>query len=112
MAELVGLLASVAGVATAGIQLSALLYKTVQEIRGHSEEITGVARDVKILSAVFGELSTEIQNSEKNGIKVSASCMGTLADLVEDSQHLYGKIGDAVDGSKNLLRVSTSHCLR
>lgn len=114
MADIVGLLASVAGVATAGIQISALLYKTVQEIRGLNEEITSVARDVKILSAVFGELSTAIQTSQNNGIKVSTSCMDTLVDLIQDSQHLYGKIGDAVEGSKSLVRVSVfcPHVLR
>lgn len=108
MAELIGLLASIAGVATAGIQVSTLLYKTVQDIRGLGEEITSVARDVKILSVVFGELSDAIQTSRANGIDVSASCMVTLAELVKDSQRLYGKIGDAVEGSKGPVRVSES----
>lgn len=112
MAEVLGLLASIAGVSTAGINIATRLYSTTRLVKGLEDEIKSVAREIETLSSVFEEISTTLQlgNEESQPpvtkLNVSRSAVVTLSDLVQDSQSLYEKIGHAVSDQTNLKGVS------
>lgn len=103
MAEIVGLIASIAGVSTAGIQIATLLYSSIRFLKSLEDEIKSVAREVETLSSVFEEISTTLQlgNEESSSsamrFHVSRRAIVTMSDLVQDSQSLYEKIGNAVE---------------
>lgn len=111
MAEVVALLASVAGVSTAGIQIAALLYSSIQHVKGMQDEIENVAREVEILSSVFEEISTTLQFGQEDiqsasNLRISRRAIVTISDLVQDSQSLYEKIGNAISHQSKLKGVN------
>ena len=105
MAELVGLLASIAGVATAGIQISKILYSAVLIVKDFEEEVSSVAREVTVLSSAFSEISNAIQAGNDDDLRVSSAAIVTIADLVKDSQDIYNKIRRAVDNQPGIASV-------
>ena len=110
MAELVGLLASIAGVTTAGLQVAKLLYSSIQHLKGMQDEIQGVAREIQTLSSVFGEISRALQLGgddiqSTSHLMVSRNAVTTISGLVEDSQNLYAKIEIVLQDNKSLLKL-------
>jgi len=105
MAELVGLLASIAGATTAGIQISKILYSAVRTVRDLEEEVSSVAREVTVLSSAFDEISNAIQAGNEDGLRVSSAAILTIADLVKDSQDVYSKIRRTVDNQPSIASV-------
>ena len=110
MAELVGLLASIAGVAIAGNQTSTLLYSTVRKLRGVREEIAHVAREVTTLSTAFSEICNAIQADSEEGLAVFSAAILTIANLVQNSQDVYRKIHQAVSHQSGIAIVSVFCC--
>ena len=113
MAEIVGLLASVAGVSTAGIQIAALLYGSIQQLKGMQDEIKGIAREVETLSSVFDEIGTALQFEQEDGqstskLRFSRRAITTISDLVQDTQELYEKIRKSISNLNTLKVVSTA----
>jgi hypothetical protein len=112
MAEIVGLIASIAGVSTAGIQIATLLCSSIRFVKGLEDEIKNVAREVETLSSVFEEISTTLQlgneesSSSTTKFNISRRAILTISDLVQDSQSLYEKIGDAVSHQSKLKGVN------
>ena len=98
MAEVVALLASVAGVSTAGLQIAKLLYSSIQHVKNMQDDIRNVAREVEALSSVFEEIGTALQVGQDDmesasSLRISRRAIVTISELVKDSQDLHGKIG-------------------
>lgn len=116
MAEIVGLLAAIAGVSTAGLQIAKLLHSSIQFVEGLEDEIQTVAREMETLSSVFEEISTALQfgdnesssSSSAANFTVSRSAIVTLSGLVQDSQNMYEKIGSAVSYQSKIEMVKPS----
>ena len=59
------LLASIAGVATAGIQISKTIYGLISTIHGTPKEVSDIARQVSDLSIVLSELRRALKEGTK-----------------------------------------------
>ena len=103
MAEILVLLAAIAGVSTSGLQVAKLLYSSVRFTRRLEDETRSAAREVEALSSVFEEISTVLQSrteaSATAQLTLSRTAIATIADILKDSQSLYDKIGTTVKGS-------------
>jgi len=102
MAEVLGVVASIAGVTTAGFQIAKRLYDSVKLIARIEDELRAVAREVEALSSVFDEISSALQADQSTTKAISRRAISTISDLVKDSQTLYDKI-------EKVLPRQTSH---
>ncbi|EON69979.1 hypothetical protein W97_09244 [Coniosporium apollinis CBS 100218] len=98
MAEPVSIVASVVGIASAGIKLSTTLY-TYAETAFHADgSIKDIARDVSLTSSVMGELGTLLQQDTKVNL-CSQSALQTITKAVTGCNTVFNQIGDALEKS-------------
>lgn len=110
MAEIISLLASIAGVTMAGIHIAKLLRSSVLFVMALEPEIIDVVRQVETLSSVFEEISTTLQLrseglSSSTKINFSRRAIVTIANLVQDSQSLYEKTAHAASHRNKFVGV-------
>lgn len=101
MAE-IGLIASVIGVAGAGIKLSTTLYTFSETVATAADSIQAIAKDVSLTSAVLEELSSNLKHDEQARL-YSGTALKTAQTVVRDCEVVFKQIDGAL--SKSMERV-------
>jgi hypothetical protein len=102
MAE-IGLIASVVGVACAGIKLSTTLYTFSETVATAADSIKAIAKDVSLTSAVFEEPSSNLKHDEQARL-YSGAALKTAETVVGDCEAVFKQIDGAL--SKSMERIS------
>ena len=107
MAEL-GLIASVIGVAGAGIKLSITLYTFSETVATAAGSIKAIAKDVSLTSAVLEELGSNLKHDEQARL-YSANALKTAQTVIVDCEAVFKQIDGALSKSMERIgRLATS----
>ena len=101
MAEL-GLVASIIGIAGAGVKLSITLYTFSETVATAADSIKAIARDVSLTSAVLEELGSNLKHDEQARL-YSGTALKTAQTVVVDCEAVFKQINDAL--SKSMERI-------
>jgi hypothetical protein len=102
MAE-IGLIASVIGVAGAGLKLSITLYTFSETVATAADSIKAIAKDVSLTSAVLEELGSNLKHDEQARL-YSGTALKTAQTVVVDCEAVFKQIDGAL--SKSMERIS------
>jgi hypothetical protein len=102
MAE-IGLIASVIGVAGAGLKLSITLYTFSETVATAADSIKAIAKDVSLTSAVLEELGSNLKHDEQARL-YSGAALKTAQTVVVDCEAVFKQIDGAL--SKSMERIS------
>jgi hypothetical protein len=102
MAE-IGLIASVIGVAGAGLKLSITLYTFSETVATAADSIKAIAKDVSLTSAVLEELGSNLKHDEQTRL-YSSTALKTAQTVVVDCEAVFKQIDGAL--SKSMERIS------
>jgi hypothetical protein len=101
MAE-IGLIASVIGIAGAGIKLSITLYTFSETVATAADSIKAIAKDVSLTSAVLEELGSNLKQDEQARL-YSGTALKTAQAVVVDCEAVFKQIDSAL--SKSIERI-------
>lgn len=96
------LLASIAGVTTAGIQLSKAIYDLVGNFRGAPSEVSDIARSISDLSRIFNELRRALRDGSDMCRK---SLLRRVKSTIRRVYSIQNDIWDLIDGVDGLARL-------
>ena len=97
MAE-IGLIASVIGIAGAGLKLSITLYTFSETVATATDSIKSIAKDVSLTSAVLEELGSNLKHDEQARL-YSGAALNTAQTVVKDCEAVFKQIDDALSKS-------------
>src|SRR5436305_141492 len=101
MAE-IGLIASVIGVAGAGLKLSITLYTFSETVATATDSIKAIAKDVSLTSAVLEELGSNLKHDDQARL-YSGTALMTAQKVVVDCEAVFREIDGAL--SKSMERI-------
>ena len=95
----VSAVASVAGIAAAGFQLSKVLYDTIETIKTGEAEIGDIASNISLLSLVLKELQVALDHErahfrpllEENARTIISRCESIFEDIKHHTADKHGK---------------------
>jgi hypothetical protein len=90
MAE-AGLVATIVGIAGAGVKLSITLYTFSETVATASSEIKNVARDVSLTSSVLEQLGANLKQDEQAKL-YSGSAVQTAKDVMTECEAVFQEI--------------------
>lgn len=102
MADPLSVLASIAGVATAGLAISSALYDIAQNIKRAPREVSEMAKDLSLLSSILRQLRKAIQDNP-------AICRNRL---IKDTKSIVKQIRKIYRDIRKLTQDSTSSLYR
>jgi hypothetical protein len=89
------LLAGIAGVATAGVQVSKAIYDLISTIHGTPKEITDIARGVSNLSMILRELRIALKEGSK---LYRRKLLRRVSSAIRRIEQIHAQIHDMVSG--------------
>jgi hypothetical protein len=91
------LLASIAGVSTAGVSLSKAIYDLISSLRGVPEELSNITRNISDLSLILAGLCRVLRDGRKlyrrKLLRRVSSAIGRIDKIQETIHDLISKVG-------------------
>lgn len=110
MAEVLGTIASVVGIASAGVALATRLHELVDRFGSTFDDIEVIAIDLNGFSIVLDELSKKL-NAPDAGRTASNQLIGGIEDTMQTCQVLFKDIDDMIatteDANTKMARFTT-----
>jgi hypothetical protein len=89
------LLAGIAGVATAGIQVSKAMYDLISSIHGTPKEVSDIAREVSDLSSVLSELRRALREGRN---LYRRKLLRRISSAIQRIGQIHAEIHDMISG--------------
>jgi hypothetical protein len=94
------LLASIAGVSTAGVSLSKAIYDLISSLRGAPEELSNISRNISDLSLILAELRRVLRDGRKlyrrKLLRRVSSAIRRIKKIQETIHDLISEVGGLV----------------
>jgi hypothetical protein len=96
MAETIGLISGIAGIAAAGAKVSLSLYQFASTVESARTDIISVGQEISLLCAVLTQISTAIDNQRL--VRFTPDACHTTYEIVERCRSIFEEISEIIDG--------------
>ena len=96
MAELVGLIASITGIAGVGAKLSVQLFDLTSQVGSARQDVAAVGQDISVFAAVLGHIATTLETPSV--VRFSEDAVRTASWITSRAEAIFMELEEVING--------------
>ncbi|KAK4444826.1 hypothetical protein QBC34DRAFT_178807 [Podospora aff. communis PSN243] len=96
MAELVGLIASITGIAAVGAKLSVQIFDLASQVGSARQDVIAMGQDISVFAAVLGHIATTLETP--SAVRFSDDAIKIASWITSLAEAIFSELEDVING--------------